>query len=157
MIFYEKAVAVLEDPYILLYDKEISDLMDLVPILEEVNAEGRSLVIIAEDVIDKALSGLLLNQVRGIFKVVALKPPGFGDKREDRLKDLAIMTGGEAFVGDFSTKLEHIELEQLGQAKRVIVTADNITIIGGRGDRATIKERINYLASHGFLIKTLLA
>jgi len=145
--------AVLEDPYILLYDKEISDLMDLVPILEEVNAVGRSLVIIAEDVIDKALSGLLLNQVRGIFKVVAIKPPGFGDKRENRLKDLAIMTGGEAFIGDFSTKLEHVELEQLGQAKRVIVTADNITIIGGRGDQAAIKERINYLANEAEIIQ----
>ncbi|MBE0471339.1 MAG: molecular chaperone GroEL [Methyloprofundus sp.] len=145
--------AVLDNPYILLYDKEISDLMDLVPILEEVNAVGGSLVIIAEDVIDKALSGLLLNQVRGIFKVVALKPPGFGDKRENRLQDLAIMTGGQAFIGDFATKLEHIELAQLGQAKRVIVSADNITIIGGRGDQALIKERINYLAHEAEMIQ----
>jgi len=133
--------AILDNPYILLYDKEISDLMDLVPILEEVSVENRPLLIIAEDVIDKALSGLLLNHVKGIFKVAAVKPPGFGDKRENRLKDLALMTGGEALVGDFATKLEHVSLEQLGQAKHVVITAENITIVGGYGDATKIKQR----------------
>ena len=109
--------AVLDNPYILLYDRDISDLMDLVPILEEVKAQGRSLLIIAENVIDKALTGLLLNHVRGIFKVVAVKPPGFGDKRLNRLKDLALLTGGQAILDDYSSpKLEHVTLEQLGQA-----------------------------------------
>ena len=149
----DRDIAVLDNPYILLYDKEISDLMDLVPILQDVSAMGRSLVIIAEDVIGKALSGLLLNQAQGNFKVVALKPPGFGDKRENRLKDLAIMTGGEAFIGDFSTKLEHIELEQLGEAKQVIVTAEKITIIGGYGDKDAIKQRVNYLANEAKIIQ----
>ena len=149
----DRDIAVLDNPYILLYDKEISDLMDLVPILQDVSAMGRSLVIIAEDVIGKALSGLLLNQAQGNFKVVALKPPGFGDKRENRLKDLAIMTGGEAFIGDFSTKLEHIELEQLGEAKQVIVTAEKITIIGGHGDKDAIKQRVNYLENEAKIIQ----
>jgi len=149
----DRDIAVLDNPYILLYDKEISDLMDLVPILQDVSAMGRSLVIIAEDVIGKALSGLLLNQAQGNFKVVALKPPGFGDKRENRLKDLAIMTGGEAFIGDFSTKLEHVELEQLGEAEQVIVTAEKITILGGRGDPEKIKQRVNYLENEAKIIQ----
>ncbi|WP_428353491.1 TCP-1/cpn60 chaperonin family protein [Methyloprofundus sp.] len=116
-----RSEAVLDNPYILMYDREINDLMDLVPILEEVNAEGRSLLIIAEDVLDKALTGLLLNNVRGIFKVAAVKPPGFGDKRVNRFKDLALMTGGVAILDDvMSCKLEHVTLQQLGQAKRVV-------------------------------------
>jgi len=90
---------VLENPYILLYDRDIADMMDLIPILEEIKAQGRSLLIIAEMLIDKALTGLLLNHVRGIFKVVAVKPPGFGDKRLNRLKDLALLTGGQAIFG----------------------------------------------------------
>ncbi|SJM93023.1 Hsp60 family chaperonin [Crenothrix polyspora] len=135
--------AVLENPYILLYDRDISDLMDLVPILEEVNAQRRSLLIIAENVIDKALAGLLLNHVRGLFKVVAVKPPGFGDKRLNRLKDLALLTGGQTILDDYSSpKLEHVTLDQLGQAKRVLVTASSTTIIGAAGDQAAIKARI---------------
>lgn len=145
--------AVLEHPYILLYDREIADLMDLVPILEEVSAQGRSLLIIAEDVIDKALAGLLLNHVRGIFKVVAVKPPGFGDKRINRLKDLALLTGGQAILDDYSSpKLEQVELEQLGQATRVVVTASSTTIFGAIGDSAAIATHVESLQHEAALI-----
>jgi chaperonin GroEL len=138
--------SVLENPYILLYDRDIADMMDLIPILEEVKAQGRSLLIIAENVIDKALTGLLLNHVRGIFKVVAVKPPGFGDKRLNRLKDLALLTGGQAILDDYSSpKLEDVTLDQLGQAARVVVTASSTTIIGAVGDQAAIQERIETL------------
>lgn len=141
-----RAEAVLENPYILMYDREIDDLMDLIPILEEVNAEGRSLLIIAEDVIDKALTGLLLNNTRGIFKVAAVKPPGFGDKRAARFKDMALMTGGEAILdGIMSTKLEHVTLEQLGQAKRVVINEDSVTIIGAKGDQEAIERMTKQL------------
>lgn len=140
------AGVVLDNPYILMYDREISDLMDLVPILEEVNAQGRSLLIIAEDVIDKALTGLLLNNNRGIFKVAAVKPPGFGDKRVARFKDLALLTGGEAILeGVLSTKLEHLTLEQLGQAKRVVINEDSVTIIGAKGDQDAIERTVKRL------------
>ena len=141
-----RSEAVLDNPYILMYDREINDLMDLVPILEEVNAEGRSLLIIAEDVLDKALTGLLLNNVRGIFKVAAVKPPGFGDKRVNRFKDLALMTGGVAILDDvMSCKLEHVTLQQLGQAKRVVISNDSVTIIGAKGDQAAIDQTISRL------------
>ncbi len=138
-----RAEAVLDNPYILLYDREIHDLMDLIPILEEVKAEGRSLLIIAENVIDKALTGLLLNHVQGVFKVVAVKSPGFGDKRINRLKDLALLTGGKAILDDYSSpKLEHLTLEMLGQAERVVVTETTTTIIGAKGDKQLAQQRI---------------
>ncbi|NOQ14627.1 MAG: chaperonin GroEL [Methyloprofundus sp.] len=142
----DRSEAILDNPYILMYDREINDLMDLIPILEEVNAQGRSLLIIAEDVIDKALTGLLLNNVRGIFKVAAVKPPGFGDKRAARFKDLALMTGGEAILDDImSTKLEHVSLEQLGQAQRVVINEESITIIGAKGDQEAVQQTIKQL------------
>jgi len=131
--------AVLENPYILLYDREITDLMELVPILEEVAEQGRPLLIIAENVIDKALTGLLLNHIRGVFKVVAVKPPGYGDKRIDRLNDLALLTGGKAILEAYAGKLDNVTLAQLGQAKRAIITADTTTIIDGAGDRLQIQ------------------
>ena len=140
-----RSEAILDRPYILFYDREISDLMDLIPILEEVKAEGRSLLIVAEDVIDKALTGLLLNHVRGIFKVVAVKPPGFGDKRVNRLKDLALLTGGEAILEATAVKLSHLSLDQLGQAERVVVNGESTTIIGGKGTEKTIKLTIKAL------------
>ncbi len=148
-----RAEAILDNPYILLYDRDISDLMDLIPILEEIKAEGRSLLIIAENVIDKALSGLLLNHVRGIFKVVAVKTPGFGDKCTDRLKDLAILTGGQAILDDYaSPKLEHVTLEQLGQAQRVVITETTTTIIGAKGNPDLVKERILNLRDQAAVI-----
>ncbi len=148
-----RAEAILENPYILLYDRDISDLMDLIPILEEIKAEGRSLLIIAENVIDKALSGLLLNHVRGIFKVVVVKTPGFGDKCTDRLKDLAILTDGQAILDDYaSPKLEHVTLEQLGQAQRVVITETTTTIIGAKGNPDLVKERILNLRDQAAVI-----
>jgi len=132
--------AILENPYILLYDREITDLMDLVPILEEVSDQGRPLLVIAENVIDKALTGLLLNHVRGVFKVVAIKPPGYGDKRIDRLNDLALLTGGKAILEAYGNRLDQVTLDQLGQAKRAVITADTSTIIGGYGDQNRVAE-----------------
>ncbi|MCX7075209.1 MAG: chaperonin GroEL [Methylococcales bacterium] len=148
-----RAEAVLEHPYILLYDREISDLMDVVPILEEVKAQGRPLLIIAENVIDGALKGLLLNHIRGIFNVVCVKPPGFGDKRIDRLKDLAILTGGQAILDDYSSpKLEHVTLDLLGQAKRVVITESSTTIIGSNSNHALVHERITNLRTQAEII-----
>ncbi len=132
--------AVLENPYILLYDREISDLMDLVPILEEVSDQGRPLLVIAEDIVDKALTGLLLNHIRGVFKVVAVKPPGFGDKRIDRLNDLALLTGGTAILEAQAGRLENITLAQLGQAQRAVISAGATTIVGGAGNREQIAQ-----------------
>ncbi len=145
--------AILDRPYILFYDQEINDLMDLIPILEDVKAEGRSLLIVAEDVVDKALSGLLLNHVRGIFKVVAVKPPGFGDKRVNRLKDLALLTGGEAILEATAGQLSRLSLDQLGQAERVVVSAESTTIIGGKGDEKTVKSLIKVLQNEITLIQ----
>jgi len=145
--------AVLDNPYILLYDREISDLMELVPILEEVKAHGRSLLIIAEAVTEKALTGLLLNHVRGIFKVVAVKPPGFGDKRINRLKDLALLTGGQAILDDYSSPLlENISLEHLGQAKQVVVTAASTTIIGAEANQSAVDDLIAHLRNEADFI-----
>lgn len=137
--------AVLEQPYILLYDREVTDLMDLVPILEEVAEQHRPLLVIAENVADQALTGLLLNHIRGIFKVVAIKPPGFGDKRMDRLNDLALLTGGEAILEALGKRLENLSLPQLGQAKRVVVSAESVTIVGGAGDKAAVENRLEAL------------
>lgn len=148
-----RAEAVLDNPYILLYDREINDMMDLIPILEEVKAQGRSLLVIADNVVEKALTGLLLNHVRGIFKVIAVKPSGFGDKRVDRLKDLALLTGGKAILDDYSSpKLEYVTLEMLGQAQRVVVTEGTTTIIGAKGDTQAVKQLIKTLRVQADLI-----
>lgn len=137
--------AVLDHPYILLYDREITDLMELVPILEEVADQNRPLLVIAENVQDQALTGLLLNHIRGVFKVVAIKPPGFGDKRIDRLNDLALLTGGQAILEGRGNRLEQVELAQLGQARRAVITAERTTIIGGNGDSTRIRQLIQSL------------
>jgi len=147
-----RAEAVLDNPYILFYDREISDLMDLIPILEEVKIEGRPLLIIAEDVVDKALTGLLVNHARGTFNTVAVNPPGFGDKRINRLKDLALMTGGEAILEESFTKLEHVTLEQLGQASRVVVTEGTVTIVGGKGEQEKIDQLMSGLRHEAEII-----
>lgn len=148
-----RAEAVLDNPYILLYDREIHDMMDLIPILEEVKAQGRSLLVIADNVVEKALTGLLLNHVRGIFKVIAVKPSGFGDKRVDRLKDLALLTGGKAILDDYSSpKLEYVTLEMLGQAQRVVVTEGTTTIIGAKGDMHAAKQLMKTLRAQADLI-----
>ncbi|MFZ4504267.1 MAG: chaperonin GroEL [Methylovulum sp.] len=148
-----RAEAILEHPYILLYDREISDLMDLIPLLEDLKAEGRSLLIIAENVLDKALTGLVLNVRQGVFSVVAVKPPGFGDRRLNRFKDLALLTGGHAILDDYSSpKLEQVTPMLLGQAERVIVTETSITIIGAKGDKKLVQQRIETLRAEADFI-----
>lgn len=137
--------AVLENPYILLYDREISDLMDLVPILEEVTAQGRPLLVVAESINEKTLGGLLLNHIRGIFKVVAINPPGFGDNRINRLNDLALLTGATAILEGRYHRLEDVTLAELGQAQRAVITADSSTIIGASGNRQQISQLIKTL------------
>jgi chaperonin GroEL len=140
-----RAEAVLERPYILLYDREISDFIDLVPLLEEVAAEGRPLLVIAEAVNEKALTGLLLNHIRGVFKVVAVKPPGFGDGRINRLLDLAVLTDGQAILEAHAMRLEDVSLTQLGQAQRAVITEGSTTIIGAVGTREPLDTRIKAL------------
>ncbi len=131
--------AVLENPYILLYDRVIDDFMDLVPILEWVAEQGRPLLIVAEDIGQYALSALLRNVARGVFNAVAVKPPGYGDKRINRLNDLALLTGGAAILEGRAGCLEQAAPEQLGQAQRVVVTASSTTIAGGQGDREQVE------------------
>ncbi|MGY6275775.1 chaperonin GroEL [Methylomonas sp. MgM2] len=132
--------AVLDQPYVLLYDREITDLIDLVPILEQVADQNRSLLIIAENIQEHALAPLLLNHVRGVFKVAAVKPPGFGDKRIDRLNDLALMTGGRALLEGKAGRLDQVTLAQLGQAKRAVITAEKTSIIGAAGNTQVVKQ-----------------
>ena len=141
----ERNVAELERPFILFYDREITDFMDLVPILEEINEAGRSLLIMAEGFEEKALAPLLLNHVRGNFKVVAVKPPGYGDKRLDRLRDLALLTGGVPCLEAQGDILEKLSLGNLGECQKVIVSAETTTLIGTRSDSPEVRELIKGL------------
>jgi len=138
----ERNLAELDHPYILLYDREITDFMDLVPLLEDAQEQRRPLLVIAENITEEALAPLLLNHVRGNFKVVVVKPPGFGDGRSERLLDLAIMTGGRACLEVQGDRLEKMTLADLGQAQRVVVSAESTLIIGCRGDAQRIGDRI---------------
>ncbi|OHX34190.1 molecular chaperone GroEL [Methylomonas sp. LWB] len=140
-----RATAELERPYILLCDREIVDLMDLVPILEQVADQHRSLLVIADDVRDNALTGMLLNHIRGVFKTVAVKPPGFGDRRLERLNDLALLTGATPVLQSHGTRLEDLTLAQLGQAERAIVGAETTTILAGAGDSEAVARVVSGL------------
>ncbi|QDT11821.1 chaperonin GroEL [Planctomycetes bacterium K23_9] len=137
--------AVLEDAYVLVFEKKISQIKDMVPMLEKVVQQGKPLLIIAEDVDGEALATLVINRLRGTFNVVAVKAPGYGDRRKAMMEDIAILTGGQAIFEALGIKLESVDLPQLGRAKKVIVDKDNTTIIEGGGKSADIKARIDQI------------
>ena len=141
----EKMEAALDNPYILIFDKKISNMKDLLPVLEQTAQSGRPLLIIAEDVDGEALATLVVNKIRGSLKIAAVKAPGFGDRRKEMLKDIAILTGGQVISEETGLKLENTSIADLGSAEKITINKDNTTIVNGAGDKGAIESRVGQI------------